>query len=139
MDGPRYNGVTANIAKLAFRGLVMSAWKTMVVALVAAILADCSIQRALIADDAQNKMVGLSKEQVLACMGAPRFKGAEGATEVWTYDTGFSGNSSGGKRYCTVNVTITGGHVNAVNYLGPTGGILSPNEQCAFSVANCIH
>ena len=28
-------------------------------------------------------MVGLSKEQVLSCMGAPASKAAEGATEVW--------------------------------------------------------
>jgi hypothetical protein len=28
-------------------------------------------------------MVGLSKEQVLICMGAPANKAAEGATEVW--------------------------------------------------------
>jgi hypothetical protein len=115
----------------------MSARKTMLVALIAASLADCSIQRAVIADNAQNKMVGLSKEQVLACMGAPRFKGTEGATEVWTYDTGFSGGSSGGKRYCSVNVTMRDGHVSAVNYLGPTGGILSLNEQCAFAVQQC--
>ena len=30
-------------------------------------------------------MVGLSKEQVLACMGPPATKAAEGATKVWGY------------------------------------------------------
>jgi hypothetical protein len=33
-------------------------------------------------------MVGLSKEQVLACMGPPATKAAEGAAEVWSYASG---------------------------------------------------
>jgi hypothetical protein len=32
--------------------------------------------------------VGLSKEQVLACMGPPANRMAEGATEVWSYNSG---------------------------------------------------
>jgi hypothetical protein len=71
----------------------MSALRSVVAVLIAAAcLTECTIQRAVIANDAQNKMVGLSKEQVLACMGAPR----KGATEVWTYDSGFSGSSGRG-------------------------------------------
>jgi hypothetical protein len=31
----------------------------------------------------------------------------------------------------------TNGRVSAVNYLGPTGGLLSLNEQCAFAVEQC--
>ena len=33
-------------------------------------------------------MVGMSKEQVLACMGAPVNKATEGMTEVWAYNSG---------------------------------------------------
>jgi len=51
-------------------------------------LAGCAIQRAEIAQDARAQMVGMSKEQVLACMGAPASKAAEGATEVWGYNSG---------------------------------------------------
>jgi hypothetical protein len=41
-----------------------------VVALAAA-LCGCAIQRAQVAQDARVQMVGMSKEQVLACMGPP--------------------------------------------------------------------
>lgn len=43
-----------------------------------ATLASCAIQRAEIAQDARAQMVGMSKEQVLACMGAPANKAAKG-------------------------------------------------------------
>ena len=51
-------------------------------------LAGCAIQRAQTAQDARIQMVGLSKEQVLTCMGVPASKAAEGATEVWGYNSG---------------------------------------------------
>jgi outer membrane protein assembly factor BamE (lipoprotein component of BamABCDE complex) len=53
-----------------------------------AALAGCAIQRAQIAQDARAQMAGMSKEQVLTCMGAPANKAAEGATEVWGYASG---------------------------------------------------
>ena len=53
-----------------------------VVALSAA-LSGCAFQRAEIAQDARAQMVGLSKEQVLTCMGVPTTKAAEATTEVW--------------------------------------------------------
>ena len=34
------------------------------------VVAGCAVQRAQVAQDAQGKMIGLTKEQVLACMGA---------------------------------------------------------------------
>ena len=33
-------------------------------------------------------MVGMHKDAVLACMGPPKGRGAEGGTEVWTYASG---------------------------------------------------
>ena len=42
-----------------------------------------AFQRAEIAQDAGARMVGMSKPQVVACMGAPANKAAEGATEMW--------------------------------------------------------
>ena len=35
------------------------------------VVAGCAVQRAQVAQDAQGKMIGLNKEQVLACMGPP--------------------------------------------------------------------
>jgi hypothetical protein len=90
-----------------------------VLALTAIVLSACAIQRAQEAQDAHTQMVGMSKEQVLACMGPAINKAAEGGTEVWTYNSGnrmtISGGSvSGGSfsatsssRFCTVNVVMT--------------------------------
>ena len=118
----------------------------------------CSIQRAKVASEAQSKMVGMSEQQVLACMGAPERQAAVGDTEVWAYtsggDTSTFGNASGSTnetgqtnvigsshsvhRYCIVNIVMTARHVTAVNYTGRTGGLISRGEQCAFAVQNCV-
>jgi hypothetical protein len=106
-------------------------------------------------------------------MGPPVAKAAEGATEVWSYNSGnghtqvasfghsmtnasadgftlgnqthVSGNAfttgSGfgvaKRRYCTMNIVMSAGRVSRVNYSGPTGGLLTAGEQCAFAVQNC--
>lgn len=132
-------------------------------------LAGCAIQRAQVAQDARAQMVGLSREQVLGCMGPPGNKAVEGQTEVWSYASGNgysstvattdvnttgqasrignqvygTANSTGfgtavsTRRFCTVNVVMTNGLVSAVNYQGPTGGLLTAGEQCAFAVDAC--
>ena len=107
----------------------MSPLRTVVAAVIAACVADCGAERTQIANYAQNKMVGLTKEQVLACMGPPASKATEGAAEVWSYP---SGN-------CTVNVSMMDGKVKRMNYVSPTGALLSQNEQCFFAVANCTY
>jgi hypothetical protein len=135
--------------------------------------AGCAVQRAVVANDTQQKMVGLTKEELLACMGPPANRMAEGATEVWSYNSGdghtatvasvssmTNANASGTqvgntafasgmasssgvgsavttRRSCTVNVNIVEGRVSRVNYTGPTGGLLTQGEQCAFAVQNC--
>ena len=132
-------------------------------------LTGCAIERAQLAHDAQSRMVGLTKEQVLSCMGVPAAKAAEGATEVRSYNSGNdhtqtatfgqsttnaslygnrqfatgnayttgSGFGISSRRYCTVNVVMSDGRVSRVNYSGPTGGLLSAGEQCAYAVQNC--
>ena len=107
----------------------MSPPRSVAALVIAACLVGCAGQRAEIANYAQNKMIGLTKEQVQACMGQPASKSTEGATEVWSYP---SGN-------CTTNVTMMDGKVKRMNYVGPTGGLLSQNEQCFFAVANCTY
>jgi hypothetical protein len=95
-------------------------------------------------------MVGLSKEQVLTCMGAPANKAAEGATEVWGYHSGngmtvvdasygrYGGTAVGTSRFCNINIVFASGHVSAVTYAGPTGGLLTAGEQCAYAVDACV-
>ncbi|WFU45805.1 hypothetical protein QA640_44020 (plasmid) [Bradyrhizobium sp. CB82] len=108
------------------------------------------MQRAEIAQDARSQMVGMSKEQVLTCIGAPASKAAEGATEVWGYNSGngmtvvdasygrYGGTTVGTSRFCNINVVFVGGQVSAVNYTGPTGGLLTAGEQCAYAVNACV-
>lgn len=112
-------------------------------------LASCALQRAQVANQAQNQMVGLTKEQVLACMGPPINQAMVGQTEVWSYnsgngrtDTAMNGNAImataiSTQRFCTVNVVMTDGRVSGLNYSGPTGGLITAGEQCAFAVQNC--
>ena len=47
--------------------MILTRW--MGLFLVVSAISGCSIQRAVVARGAQEKMVGLSKEQVLSCMG----------------------------------------------------------------------
>src|SRR5690242_13635865 len=113
-------------------------------------LAGCAIQRAEIARDARAQMIGMSKEQVLTRMGAPASKAAEGATDVWGYGSGngmtvvdasynrYGGTAVGTHRFCNINVVFAAGQVSAVNYTGPTGGLLTAGEQCAFAVNGCV-
>jgi hypothetical protein len=126
----------------------------LLVAAVCLVVSGCAVQRAQVAQDAQGKMIGLNKEQVLTCMGPPVNKAVEGGTEVWSYSSGdgttvssgsgqyhgyglVSASSTTKSRFCTVNVTMSGGLVSQVNYLGPTGGLLTKGEQCAFAVERC--
>ena len=55
---------------------------------VAFLFGGCAFERAKVANDSQNAMIGLTKEQVLACMGPPANQAAVGATEVWSYGSG---------------------------------------------------
>ena len=109
----------------------MSLLQAVAAVVIAACVVDCAAERTQIANYAQNKMIGLTKEQVLACMGTPTSKATEGATEVWSYPSE--------SRFCTVNVTMMDGRVKRMNYVGPTGGLLSESEQCFFAVANCTY
>ena len=113
-------------------------------------LGGCAMARAQVAQDARNKMIGMTKEQVLACMGPPVQNSAVGQTEVWTYLSGNGATNAVASRYanvasistsqrsCTVNVVMADGRVGRVNYSGPTGGLLSEGEQCAFVVRDCL-
>ena len=128
------------------------------------LLSSCAgskFQRAEIASEAKSSMIGMTKEKVLACMGAPTQQAAAGETEVWSYPSGGDTNSVGSAtsstnpfvpfgqthvtgsshsvhRYCVVSVVMAGGRVTAVNYTGRTGGWASQGEQCAFAVQNCV-
>jgi len=109
-----------------------------VVALGAALaLGGCAFQRAQVAQEAAGSMIGMPKEQVLACMGPPANRATEGKTEVCAYNSGngmtvasasygrYGGTAVSSSLYCNVNIVMTAGQVSAVNYTGPTGGLLT--------------
>lgn len=134
--------------------------KSLVLGIATLILAGCAFQRAQVASAAQEQMVGMSSEDVLACMGPPEARDAEGETEVWAYNSGGrtvgSGTSigfgTGGysgvgvgvgsynsrELYCQVNVFMADGRVSRIGYEGPTGGLVTAGEQCAYAVENCV-
>lgn len=120
-------------------------------------LGACSIQRAQEAAKAKATMVGMTKEQVLSCMGSPANAAKAGGVEVWTFNSGNGqtdtfgtasawgspwyasafGTSTSTSRYCKVDIVMNRGRVSRVNYSGPTGGLLTEGEQCAYAVDNC--
>ena len=120
------------------------------------VLSACSsFQRADDAAAAKTQMIGLSREDVLACMGIPKKKAQEGGTEVWSYpSTNGRGDSSGDifkttgyvhssgsheRSFCTVNVVMKDGVVKAVRYNGPTSSVFyTQDDQCGFAVENCV-
>jgi hypothetical protein len=111
-----------------------------IVALGAALCGCGSMQRAQIAQDAQANMIGMPKEQVLICMGPPANRATEGQTEVWAYNSGATltvSDGNGSTRFCNINITMSAGRVSDVSYHGPTGGLLSRGEQCAYAVDRC--
>jgi hypothetical protein len=61
---------------------------------------------------------------------------------VWSYPSGgdtitlgFAGTSYSIRRYCVVNIVMSGERVSAVNYTGRAGSL---GEQCTFAVKNCL-
>jgi len=126
-----------------------------VVSAIAFAVGGCAIQRAEVAHSAQSQMIGLSKEKILVCMGVPANKMTVGNTEVWAYQSGngqtvgsvFASGNSGfvsgvgvsTRRFCNINVVMTNDIVTQVNYTGPTGGLLTTGEQCAYAVEHCVH
>src|SRR5260370_17986010 len=95
-------------------------------------LSGCAIQRAQVAQDARVQMVGLSKEQILSCMGAPVNKAAEGNTEVWGYTSGngmtvasasydrYGGPVASSTPFCNHHHIISSQPRSSVNYYRPT-------------------
>ena len=107
----------------------------------------CAYQRANTAANAKTSMIGMSKETILTCMGTPEAKASEGETTVWTYKSGNEmknirlfnyGQATSTTRSCKVDVVMRSGRVTAINYSGPTGGLLTAGEQCAYAVENCV-
>ena len=103
-------------------------------------LAGCASQhRAQVASQAQEKLVGMSKKDLLSCAGVPERQERVDDLEFLTYSGG--GDSVGGavamqtspstavatgrssRRYCMATFVLKDGIVQKVNYQGRTGGL----------------
>ena len=102
---------------------------------------------------AQQSMIGLSKRDILACMGRPAQRVPSGqATEIWTYvggqmrgygpqwaiglNTNLVPFTSGGS--CDVVLTMTNGRVSQVGYAAVDGSSFPLGQECVFSVESCV-
>jgi hypothetical protein len=102
---------------------------------------------------AQQSMIGLSKRDILACLGQPaeRVPAGQGA-EIWTYAGGqmrgygpqwaiglntnlFPFTSVGS---CDVVLVMTNARVSQVGYTAVDGGGMPLGRECVFSVESCV-
>ena len=101
---------------------------------------------------AQQRMIGLSRKHLRACMGLPDRRVRIGSTDIWTYRSGASevdgwllspgvnGTASwfAHDPRCAVIVIMTNAAVSQIAYSAPDGGLLPLGEECSFAVENCV-
>jgi len=117
--------------------------------LLALVLAACA-EKPEVDQIAQQAMIGLSKRDILACMGEPARRRALGeGTEIWTYASGFTTTDtppwaagldfalSAKPAACAVTVVMTNARVSQVAYGMPDGRPLPSGRQCSFAVQAC--
>ena len=93
-------------------------------------LTGCAIERAQVAQDAQSRMIGLTKEQVLSCMGVPAAKAAEGATKVWSYNSGNDHTQTATFGQSTTNASLYGNRQFATRNAYATGSGFGISSWC---------
>jgi hypothetical protein len=56
-----------------------------------------------------------------------------------TRQTNSIGAGTTTRRSCTINIVMQNEKVSKVNYSGPTGGLFTKGEQCAYVIENCVN
>jgi hypothetical protein len=119
--------------------------------LAAALLGGC--QPLEVDQAAQQSMIGLSKRDILACLGEPAQRAKAGdRTEIWTYvggrmrgygpqwaiglNTNLIPFASGGR--CDVVMVMTNARVSEVGYTAVDGLSLPLGQECLFPVERCV-
>ena len=110
----------------------------------------CSIERNRTAEQAEAKLIGLTRAELYRCAGLPHRSEVIDGVEIATYDNQLTtsnaltlpfiggGLTQGTNNYCRTTVTIDRGAVRSVNYAGDTGPFYAEHEQCAFTVRACV-
>ena len=114
----------------------------LVLLLLGLMISSCVVEQVDVSSKAKTSLAGMTKAQVLGCMGAPPQHATAGETEVWSYPSGgdiitlgIASSSYAIRRYCLVNIVMSSEHVISVNYTGRTGKL---DAECAFAVKNCV-
>jgi hypothetical protein len=102
-------------------------------------VAACSIQRAMVASQAQHDMVGMSRAQILACMGPPAQRQADSDIEVWAYPSGGRTDSFGVAQTSGSATGVYNGNAYSGTYVGSGstttfGNAFSVNRYCVVDV-----
>jgi hypothetical protein len=102
---------------------------------------------------AQQSMIGLSKRDILACLGQPAQRARAGqGTEIWTYVGGqmrgygpqwaITLNTNllpvAPSRSCDVVLVMTNAQVSEVGYAAVDGAALPLGQECLFPVESCV-
>jgi hypothetical protein len=102
---------------------------------------------------AQHAMIGLSKRDLLACLGNPQSREGHGqATEIWTYAIGRTRGYGPQWAFflnpnlppfswpagCEVKIVMTNARVSQVGYAAADGGWFPLGQECVFPVESCI-
>ncbi|MET4807512.1 hypothetical protein ABIE63_002688 [Limibacillus sp. MBR-115] len=111
--------------------------KTMVsVGLILGLVSACSIQRAETASKAKQELIGMSKADILSCMGPSQASQQEGSLEVWSYASG-GGVDTVGSGYAAGSATATssGGSVFSQGSGYGFGSSTSRVRYCIVNIA----
>lgn len=107
-------------------------------------VASCAaLDRAQLAERARSELIGVTKDHLLACAGAPDKHLTSGDSEYLTYSIHTEqrtvDGTGGGSRFCEATFILKNGLVEAVTYRGKTGGLATKGEQCGYIVQNCLN
>lgn len=110
--------------------------RAIIAAALCACLLGCSIERSQTANQARSQMVGMSREQVLACMGPPGQRLAEGATEVWSYASGDGKTITTGSGVAQTRASAYGGpgYASGSATTLSSGSAVSRSRHCTVHV-----
>src|SRR5689334_22895825 len=91
--------------------------------------------RAPMRDRAQSELVGMTKDELFRCAGAPLRQLITDGYEFLTYSGGGVGTAVQG--YCGPSFVLKDGVVESVNYQD-RAGFPAKGEQCALLLENCL-
>jgi len=98
------------------------------------ILSACGIHRENILEDAEYRLVGMSKAEVLACAGVPsRVTKSEG-NEYLSY----GGGRRNEPQNCDLTFIVREGRVTKLKFSGDLTGLHEKSEECYQLVRDCL-